>query len=308
MNTKGETDGSADCDPPPSTVVLKDEKLKRVISGIVIVLVTFPVLFLTDTLVLTAYMTFVAVVGVYELLRCIKLDKPYIIIPAECIAVACHVTARLRLFGGTDIPRDKLVLVYLFMAAAFMFYLFALCVFMPDKYNIETNGFGALMFVYVVAGTVSAVLITDEPRGKFAFPLIFISAWMTDVFAYLIGSKFGKHKLCPAVSPKKSVEGAIGGIAGNVIGTVIYAFIIAYVFRKTSAAYPALMLVSVVLSVISQLGDLIMSLVKRRFGIKDFGKIVPGHGGILDRFDSITAVSIVIYITYILIESSRGFI
>ena len=278
------------------------------ITGIIIVLVTFPVLFFTDTLVLTFYMMVVACFGVYELLRCMKLDALYIIIPAEIFTAGCHIILRFRLFGGSDIPSHKLEFVYLCIAVVFIFYMFALCVFKPDKYNIETNGFGTLMCIYVLAGTMSAVKICDMDNGKYAFPLIFISAWMTDVFAYLIGSLLGKHKLCPTVSPKKSVEGAIGGIFGNVFGFLVYAFIIAHIFRKTTAAYPALIIMAVLLSVVSQLGDLIMSLVKRRFGIKDFGKILPGHGGMMDRFDSITAVSILIFISYVVVESSRGFV
>ena len=286
---------------------MKNERLKRVISGIIIVVVTFPILFFTDTLVITFYMMTVACFGIYELLKCMKLDKWYIVVPAELIAVSAHVIDRPRLFGLPDIPGDKLVYVYLMMAALFIFYLFALCVFIPSKYNIETNGFCGLMCIYVLAGTISAVMLCELPSGKFAFPLIFISAWMTDACAYGVGRKLGKHKLCPTISPKKSVEGALGGIAGNVIGFIIYAVII-QIFTQTTPKYIALIITAIGLSVISQLGDLIMSLVKRRFGIKDYGKIIPGHGGMLDRFDSITAVSIIIFMFYTVMKSSRGFI
>ena len=179
----------------------------------------------------------------------------------------------------------------LMMAALFIFYLFALCVFIPSKYNIETNGFCGLMCIYVLAGTISAVMLCELPSGKFAFPLIFISAWMTDACAYGVGRKLGKHKLCPTISPKKSVEGALGGIAGNVIGFIIYAVII-QIFTQTTPKYIALIITAIGLSVISQLGDLIMSLVKRRFGIKDYGKLLGSHGGILDRIDSILFTSV----------------
>ena len=282
---------------------MKNEKLKRVITGIILIILTFPVLFFTDTLILTAYMLIVACIGIYELLKCMKLDALYIVIPAELCAVAAHVILRLRLFGAEDIPSDKLEFIYLCMAVVFIFYMFTLSIFKPDKYNIETNGFGSLMCIYVLSGTMAAVKLCDMDNGKYAFPLIFISAWMTDMFAYFVGVKLGKHKLCPTVSPKKSVEGAIGGVVGNVIGFMIYAFIISNVFRKTTAAYPALIIMAVILSVISQLGDLIFSLVKRRFG-----RIFPGHGGMLDRFDSITAVSVTIFISYAVLESLRGFV
>ena len=287
--------------------MMKNEKTKRVISGIIIILLTFPILFFTDTPVITVYMLFVAVVGVYELLKCCKLDKWYIIVPAEIIAVAAHFICRLRLFGLQDIGWDKLLLIYAFMAGIFVLYLFSLSVFIPDKYNIETNGFAGLMCLYVLGGTVAPVMLCELPNGAFDFPLIFISAWMTDWFAYMIGSKLGKHKLCPTISPKKSVEGAIGGIIGNIVGFAIYTIVLAIFFPQIKPNYISLLISASVLSVVSQLGDLFMSLVKRKFGIKDYGKLIPGHGGILDRFDSITAVSIVIFIFYSVFEFIRGF-
>ena len=287
---------------------MKNERIKRIISGIIIVVVTFPILFFTQTLVISFYMLFVACLGVYELLKCMKLDKWYIIIPAELITLAAHFIGRLHVFGfDEDLDNEKLFFIYVLMASLFVFYLFALSVFNPGKFNIETNGFGALMCIYVLTGTVSAVKLCDIENGAFAFPLIFISAWMTDACAYATGRKLGKHKLCPTISPKKSVEGSIGGILGNVIGFIIYAVVIHIFFHKTPE-YVVLIIMAIVLSAISQIGDLIMSLVKRRFRIKDYGKIIPGHGGILDRFDSITAVSIFIFIFYTLFESARGFI
>ncbi|MBO4423370.1 MAG: CDP-archaeol synthase [Clostridia bacterium] len=271
-------------------------------------IVTIPVLFLTDTLVLTAYMMAVACIGIFELLRCIKLNKWYIVIPTEIAAVASHVICRLSLFGGENLTSKTLMFIYLCIVAVFVFYLFALSIFLPEKYNIETNGFGGLMCTYIVAATVSAVMLCEIPNGKYAFPLLFVASWMADAFAYLIGMKLGKHKLCPKISPKKSVEGAIGGIVGCIIGTLVYAFIVSQINRDLKPSYVALVITAIVLAVISQLGDLVMSLVKRRFGIKDYGKLLPGHGGILDRFDSVIAVSIFIFVIYTLFEPARGFI
>ncbi|MBQ7699126.1 MAG: phosphatidate cytidylyltransferase [Clostridia bacterium] len=286
---------------------MKNERVKRTLSGLIIIAVTFPILFFTDTLVITGYMTFVASVGTFELLRCCNLNKWYIVIPAEIIVIVSHFICRLRLFGLKDLTADKLLVIYAFMAALFILYMFTLSVFIPGKFNIETNGFASLMFLYVLAGTLAPVMLSELPNGAFDFPLIFISAWMTDWFAYMIGSKLGKHKLCPTISPKKSIEGAVGGIIGNVVGFAIYAVVLAIFFPQIKPNYIPLFIAAIVLSVVSQLGDLFMSLVKRRFNIKDFGKMIPGHGGILDRFDSITAVSIVIFIFYSAFKFSRGF-
>jgi phosphatidate cytidylyltransferase len=117
---------------------------------------------------------------------------------------------------------------------------------------------------------------------------------MTDTFAYFTGMLFGKHKLIPAVSPKKTVEGAVGGTLFAIGFTVLYGFIIGKV-SSASPNYLALVLVSLLVSILSQCGDLVMSLIKRKYGIKDYGKLFPGHGGVLDRFDSIIVTSACIY-------------
>jgi phosphatidate cytidylyltransferase len=132
-----------------------------------------------------------------------------------------------------------------------------------------------------------------EPAGKYIYLLIFIGAWMTDTGAYFIGVFFGKHKLIPEVSPKKTVEGAFGGVLGCIVGYVIFGVIL-NIFFDVTVNYIALILLAIVISVISQCGDLIASYVKRERGIKDYGSIFPGHGGMMDRFDSIIAVAPVI--------------
>ena len=109
---------------------------------------------------------------------------------------------------------------------------------------------------------------------------------MSDTGAYFVGSFFGRHKLCPNISPKKSVEGAVGGVLGAVLGGVIYALIMTYCF-DFSVNWLSLAVVCVVGSVSGQFGDLIFSYIKREAGIKDYGHLLPGHGGVLDRFDSI---------------------
>lgn len=129
--------------------------------------------------------------------------------------------------------------------------------------------------------------------GLYLFATVFFIAWMTDVFAFFTGTWFGKHKLIPEVSPKKSVEGAIGGIVGGVVGCVAYALFIQY----TTAYTPNLIMfiiMGAIGSVVSQAGDLIASLIKREYGVKDYGQLLPGHGGILDRFDSIIAATTVV--------------
>jgi len=115
----------------------------------------------------------------------------------------------------------------------------------------------------------------------------YFCAWMSDIFAYFIGRKFGKHKLAPTVSPKKSVEGAVGGVVGAVVlNIVLLAVFDKFFFATHHITYTEIIILTLILSVISIFGDLSASVIKRKHNIKDFGNILPGHGGVMDRFDS----------------------
>ena len=133
--------------------------------------------------------------------------------------------------------------------------------------------------------------------------LAFIIVWSTDVGAYLIGSVFGKHKLAPRISPKKSWEGAIGGVVFCLLAAFIYAVFIQNTYRRMSFEVLMVMafLVAPIASVLGQAGDLTESALKRWAGVKDSGSLIPGHGGVMDRFDSLMFVAPFLYIIYFLI-------
>ena len=153
-------------------------------------------------------------------------------------------------------------------------------------------GFGIF---YVGYFSFHIVLIDQTPYALLVW-LVFFTAFGTDVCAYFAGYLFGKHKLCPSISPKKTVEGAIGGVIGSVILSVVFITIF----------QPDLLLHGIVIgflgSIISQFGDLTASIIKRKIGIKDYGDLIPGHGGVLDRFDSVlfTAPFVYYYIIWII--------
>ena len=167
---------------------------------------------------------------------------------------------------------------------------------------------GEVKFVQVLAGIFSVIAvpyafsallrIADMGLHRAYLLLPFILSFACDTFAYFVGCSIGKHKLAPKVSPKKTVEGAFGGVLGCIAGFALYGFIIQSV-SDVKVNYLAMIVLAVVISVISQFGDLVASYIKREREIKDFGFIFPGHGGVLDRFDSIIAVAPAIYfITY----------
>ncbi len=137
-------------------------------------------------------------------------------------------------------------------------------------------------FLYVPLLLVHLVLVRSLPNGVSWLFLIMVIVMAGDSAAYYVGSTLGKHRLYPAVSPKKSVEGALGGLCGSVIGAIIVKFTFFHQLAIGDCFAAALLL-----GVLGQLGDLFESLIKRSCGVKDSGSIIPGHGGILDRLDSI---------------------
>jgi len=148
----------------------------------------------------------------------------------------------------------------------------------------------AAFFGIVYVGVMLSYIYQTRmlPGGQFHVWLIFLCSWGCDTCAYCVGVLIGKHKMAPVLSPKKSIEGAVGGVAGAVLLGVIYAFF-------TKGGMVEYGIICGVGALISMVGDLAASAIKRNQGIKDYGKLIPGHGGILDRFDSVIFTAPVIY-------------
>jgi phosphatidate cytidylyltransferase len=176
-----------------------------------------------------------------------------------------------------------------------LLYLFAFAIFTKGslKFTEISETFAAVTYITSSLSAMCALL--NVYGGVLNLILVFIGAWVCDVFAYIVGSLIGKHKLIPEISPKKTVEGSVGGIVFTSLAFILYGFIVSLITDYTPN-YWVLLLTGLVIPVISQLGDLIASLIKREYGVKDYGKLLPGHGGILDRFDSVIPVSMVLLI------------
>lgn len=169
-----------------------------------------------------------------------------------------------------------------------------------SKHNFFESALTILGVLYIPLLFSLIPKIELKETGSYFVWLIFICSWGSDTFAYYTGKFFGKNKLCPKVSPKKTIEGAIGGLIGSMLGCSLFGIII-YNFGVHINLYHYL-LIGLIGGVSSQIGDLAASIIKRYLGVKDYGSIIPGHGGILDRFDSILFVSTVVYfyITFII--------
>ena len=260
--------------------------LKRIITSICAVCVLVPVLWFSQTVILPIGIALVALIATYEMAKCMGLDKCFgIILPVYTFAAASPFLLRYVNF-------DSYLKITFIVAALYLLFIFFLIVRSHGKLGFQNTLAFFAVSCYIMTALNAILYIHDKANnGRFLYLLIFLGAWITDIFAYFTGVFFGKHKLIEDVSPKKTIEGSIGGIFCCALFYVVYGLIISHFF----AIEVNLVLLGVsglVLSVISQIGDLIMSVIKRHYGIKDFGKIFPGHGGVLDRFDSILAVSL----------------
>lgn len=180
--------------------------------------------------------------------------------------------------------------------------LFSFTVFLHDKYNLNDIALTVFGIIYVTFLFSFIVLTRNLENGFYYIWLVFIGAWATDTFAYFSGLMLGKKKLLPAISPKKTIEGSIGGIIGCVVITVLYGVFINKFVNGIHIYH--FVIIGAINGVISQIGDLAASSIKRYVKIKDYGRIMPGHGGVLDRVDSILFVAPVVYfyISFIIIK------
>ena len=162
--------------------------------------------------------------------------------------------------------------------------------------DILSNGF---LTMYIVI-SMGCVWLTKETFDTATMLLTFICAWSCDTFAYFTGRFLGKHKLIPHVSPNKTVEGSVGGVIGAMVICIVYLLIVKNVFDTNMLQWSNVVVEGAVYGLVggalSQLGDLIASAIKRDTGIKDFGWIFPGHGGFMDRFDSVMFIAPIMFI------------
>ena len=177
--------------------------------------------------------------------------------------------------------------------------LFAQVIATNMKYNIKDIAITFFGICYIVIFLMYIPIIREMANGRILIWFIFIAAWGTDMFAYFTGKKFGKHKFTK-VSPNKSIEGCIGGTVGAILCMVIYAVVCNNVWNM-NINYVYIAIVGLVLSLVGQIGDLAASSIKRYTGIKDFSNLIPGHGGILDRLDSVIFIAPFAYFLLMLI-------
>ena len=193
--------------------------------------------------------------------------------------------------------RIYLFLVLITVLVAFMF----LYVFTFPRYRAEEIMCAFFCVAYAPVMLSFIYLVRGLPYGVYTVWMIFISSWICDTCAYVVGVLFGKHKLAPVLSPKKSVEGALGGVIGSAVVGALYAYFFVEKMVSEQEITWVFVLISAAGAVISQVGDLAASAIKRNHEIKDYGRLIPGHGGVMDRFDSVIFTAPMIYFLALLL-------
>ncbi len=174
-------------------------------------------------------------------------------------------------------------------------------IFNYPKYNNNQVASAIFALIYTTF-MMSFIYYTRElERGVYFVWLIFITSWVSDTCAYFVGSAIGKHKMTPNLSPKKSWEGAIGGILGSTIASGLFGLYYIYHFKMHPVMIVSFCFIGAIGAFISMCGDLVASAVKRNNNVKDYGKIIPGHGGVLDRFDSVLFTAPMVYFLIVLL-------
>lgn len=188
-----------------------------------------------------------------------------------------------------------------FSAGVFLFamVLFVSMLIWYKKFSLEHLSVIFLLSLIVPMFFSTIIYARELPMGLYNIILIFLLPWATDCGGYIFGMLFGRHKLAPVISPKKTVEGAVGGVCTSLVVCFCIAWISDLFNAELQVNYVWLLVTVLLCSVISIIGDLIASVIKRNFNIKDFGNIIPGHGGIMDRFDSVMFAAPAFYLLVI---------
>lgn len=281
-------------------------KGERTASTIIIILalIVFLLLIIFDiTPAVTLVLAALAATATFEIVRAVGTKSKLLFV------IACAVSALTVIFEGFSVPLPSASVCYCIYALVLM----SIMVFFNKdiKFTHCATAFFAsvaLPFAFLCFLRLNNMADWFEgythQEGIFFVGLGFACSWLTDSFAYLVGRKFGKHKMAPVISPKKSIEGAVGGVvcAAALNMLYLYFFIIGCrylydynLFGESKMHILFIIPISMALSCVSMVGDLAASVIKRNFGIKDYSQLLPGHGGIMDRFDSCVFVLPTLY-------------
>lgn len=257
----------------------------RLISGIILVLVSL-VTIITGGAILWGTLLIVSLIGLRELYQAVKVEKEGMPLLTGVGFLGTIIYYGLLISGFQ--AYTMIALVFILVGMMFVY------VFTYPKYHgdqVMSALFGVIYVSIMLSYIYQTRMLQD---GAFIVWLIFLCSWGCDTCAYCVGVLIGKHKMAPKLSPKKSIEGAVGGVAGAVLLGGIYAAVVGPYLEADNQIW-VYALICGIGALISMVGDLAASAIKRNHDIKDYGKLIPGHGGIMDRFDSVIFTAPMIY-------------
>jgi len=267
----------------------------RIIVSAILLPIFFAVLFIFPPIVLSIVVSVICAIAAYELVTATKIRnrrvQVYTIIAAALTPMAVYLSTLLS--AGI-----ALVLLTLLFSIFFIFIcLLIIEAILKTKKQLKFRQIpialaAGMLMPYMLSALIS---LKGMPYGHLLVLLPIVAAFLTDSGAYFVGVTMGKKKAFPTISPNKTVEGYIGGTITGIIGMLIYGIILSYTTPLT-IVYPALIIYGILGAIVTELGDLTFSLIKRKCGIKDYGKLIPGHGGAMDRFDSMTFCAPTMYL------------
>lgn len=268
---------------------------KRLISAAIAIPLGILVLYIDNVYVLTALISVLSALATYEIFVATKYLKN---IPVTIVSLAF--VAFVPFAFVLQPVREKIP----YMCVGFLFTLFIIMIFMHEKVKFEQVALVAFISVCIplAMGSLVFTRITFYEHGIFYIVFILVSAWIGDAGAYFIGTFFGKHKMAPTISPKKSWEGFFGGIVTSGIFGILMGYAYEWIDYLTTGTHNFavniwfMFVISLICSVLGVVGDFSASILKRQCMVKDFGHILPGHGGVLDRFDSVLFVAPFVYL------------
>lgn len=289
--------------------------LKRTLTAVVALAVFIPILLFAPYWAVAAVFALLAAVAVFEVAGCVGLRREWWLTVATMVLCAayiagmipCSYLAAMSISSFTLMETiislksvamgirigSEVLLVLVYLAAA----VFRYKKLPPDRLMLQfgtcvyvTLGFDAMCQLAAILDGGYRISLPDPTRVWLWVALCI--PWIADTLAYFTGYLFGKHKLCPDISPKKTVEGAIGGVVGTgAIALIVYGCVKGW---GSPLALLGVFFAAMLLAIVSIFGDLFASVLKRQFGVKDYGVIFPGHGGVMDRFDSTIPVALVL--------------
>ncbi len=265
--------------------------MKRVISGAVLVLIMFTVIACSHIpFVLNIFVALISVCALYEAMVVTKyIESKFLIIISMLFALSIPFLHMIPSLLTSAVTLSIFVFTVIVFVTFLMFY---------KVFSLERLSVIFLLSLMIPLFFTTLVYARMLPYGLYNIIFIFIVSWLTDTGGYIFGKLFGRHKMTPRISPKKTVEGAIGGVVSTLAICLCFIYIVDVFDTTVNVNYGVAAICAAVGSVFAIFGDLSASLIKRNFGVKDFGNVIPGHGGIMDRFDSVMFVAPALYLVF----------